>query len=154
MATDHQALMERLAAAMEAVDPNLWDEFYTEDVVEVYPQSGEVIRGRANNRAVFENYPGGLRGGTIPRESVNIAATDQRWVMTPLFTLVAVEGTGDVGTATMTVRYPDGSTWWAITLYRLRGEKIAQASVFFAPVFDPPAWRAQWVEVPEARPAG
>jgi hypothetical protein len=147
MATDHQGLMQRMAAAMEAVDPDLWEVFYTEDIVQVYPQSGEVIRGRANARAVFENYPGGLGGGSIPRDTVSVASTDQRWVMTPLFTLVAVEGTGDVGTATMTVRYPDSSTWWVVTLYRLRGEKLAHATVFFAPVFDPPEWRAHWVEV-------
>jgi hypothetical protein len=150
MTTNHLALIQRMVAAMERLDPSLWDEFYTDDCVQVYPQSGEVIRGRANAKAVIDNYPGGLEGGRIPAEHVAVAATSQQWAMTPLYTLVEVEGTGEVGTATLKTRYPDGSIWWLVFLYRLRKNKIAHATVFFAPTFDPPEWRARWVEVPKA----
>ena len=69
-----------------------------------------------------------------------------RWVVTPMFTVMKVEGSGTVGTATFMTRYPDGSTWWVVTMYELRGEQIARSTTFFAPLFEAPEWRASYVE--------
>jgi len=63
-----------------------------------------------------------------------------------MFTVMKVEGSGTVGTATFMTRYPDGSTWWVVTMYELRGEQIARSTTFFAPLFEAPEWRASCVE--------
>ncbi len=39
-------------------------------------------------------------------------------------------------------RYPDGSVWWIIHFTELSGGKISKSTVYFAPMFDPPQWRA------------
>ena len=146
MAVEARALVERFADVMNR---RVWDELaelMTEDVVEEYPQSGEVMRGLANVRAVREHYPGGVPADSIDPATTRISATQQTWAMTPLFTVVRVEGTGDVITAMFRTRYPDGSEWWVSNLFEVRGGKIARNTALFAPVFDAPAWRAPYVE--------
>ena len=59
MTTDHRALFERLVPALNRRDPEHLDEFFTEDVVIEYPQSGEVIRGLQNLREMYAHYPVG-----------------------------------------------------------------------------------------------
>src|SRR5256885_13339202 len=103
-----------------------WDAFgsaFTDDVVEEYPQSGEVIRGLANIIAVRMNYPGGVVGGAIDKASARVPGGGQ-WVVTPRFTLVRVETGSDATTAIFRSRYPDGSTWWLTAMYELRCDKI------------------------------
>ena len=117
----------------------------TEDYVEEYPQSGEIIRGLANAVAVRRNYPGGCAEQGVDTESGRVAGSEA-WVMTPRFTLVRAEGSGNAGTVTWRVRYPDGTTWWIVALYELRGDLVARATMFFAPVFDAPEWRAPYRE--------
>jgi hypothetical protein len=51
-----------------------------------------------------------------------------------------------VGTAAFKARYPDGSVWWVIILYELRGDKVAKSTAFFAPTFDAPDWRKPYVD--------
>ena len=146
MAIDHQAIVERFADAVSRLDFAAIAAAFTEDCVTEYPQSGELIRGQDNYRAILENYPAPLHPEAIDRSSLRVAATDQRWVVTPMFTVMKVEGSGTVGTATFRTRYPDGSTWWVVTMYELRGERIARTTTFFAPLFDAPEWRAPYVE--------
>jgi hypothetical protein len=145
MANVHERLAERMVKALTALN---WDEFeamLTSDYVEDYPQSGEVIRGRKNARAVRENYPGGFKEDSLDRSTVRMTARD-RWVRTPVFTVVHAEGAGNVGTAAYRGTYPDGSVWWVILFYEIRGEQIARATLFFAPVFEAPDWRRPYRE--------
>ena len=60
MPVDHRALLERWVAAMNRRDYATVEETFTDDLVQEYPQSGEVSRGRHNFRAILENYPSGL----------------------------------------------------------------------------------------------
>ena len=143
MAADFRAVFERVADVMNRRD---WDGFsrvFTEDYVEEYPQSGEVIRGLRNAIDVRRNYPGGLAEQGVDVASVRVAGSDT-WVMTPRFTLVRAEGSDNIGTVMWRVRYPDGSIWWLVALYELRGDMVERATMFFAPVFDPPEWRAPY----------
>jgi hypothetical protein len=64
------------------------------------------------------------------------------YALTPMYTVVAVEGSGDRGVGTFRTRYPDGSYWWVITIYELVDGRIAKARAFFAPEFEAPDWRA------------
>jgi hypothetical protein len=100
MPLDHWALFERVADAMNRRAWSELEELFTEDYVEEYPQSGEVMRGSTNARASRENYPGGLEEGSVDFTEARLAATEARWVMTRMFTVMQVEGTGNVGTVT------------------------------------------------------
>ena len=42
---------------MNSGDYGFYDRHFTEDFIDEYPQSGEVLRGRENARWVLENYP-------------------------------------------------------------------------------------------------
>jgi len=145
MAVDHRALLERWVDALNRHDYATLDEILTEDSVQDYPQSGEVIRGRANFRAILENYPNGLPDDAIDRPSLRVTASAGLKVVAPQFKVVRVEGAGNAGTYMLRSRYPDGSTWWIVGLYELRDGKIARATLFFAEEFEPPAWRAPYV---------
>jgi len=152
MPIDHNAINVRLLKALNECNYDEWETLVTEDYTEEYPQSGEIIRGRKNVRATLENYPGGgLPKDGLDMSTARIAATEARWVKTPTFTFVRVEGTGNVGTAAFKARYPDGTVWWVISLYELRGEKVAKSTAFFAPLFEAPAWRKPYVDAKNGR---
>ncbi len=57
-----------------------------------------------------------------------------------------VQGSGDTLTIYTKARYPDGSEWYVVTRATFRDGKIARAIRFYAPRFEPPPWRARWVE--------
>jgi hypothetical protein len=108
-----------------------------------WPQSGERVVGSANDRAIMDNWPGGLPEAG---ERVRVVGSEDRWVMTPSFTFERVVGDGDSWWADGTGSYPDGSTWFAAGLFELRGGRIRRETWYFAPPLEAPAWRAQWVE--------
>ncbi|MDQ2941916.1 MAG: nuclear transport factor 2 family protein [Chloroflexota bacterium] len=146
MASDHRAIFERLADVMNR---QAWDAFgtvFTDDYVEEYPQSGEIIRGLPNAVAVRRDYPGGFVEGGIDTSSARLPASGDHWAVTSIFTVVQLEGSGDTATVIFKVRYPDDSTWWLTAVYELRGDKIARATILFAATFDPPEWRKPYRE--------
>lgn len=107
-----------------------------------YPQSGERIRGDANERAMLERYPGGA-----PRVApMRLIGSEDRFVVTPSMTLERVVGDGDHWWADGRARYPDGSEWFVVVLVELRGGKIYREIEFFGQTFEAPAWRAPFVE--------
>ena len=112
------------------------------DMVQEFPQSGERIRGWANYRSAAENYPGGLPEGAHSR----VVGSEDRWILGPSFTLLRIEGTGDVYTFFGKAKYPDGVTWHVMSIIEVRSGKIAKTIWVFGAPFDPPASRAQWVE--------
>lgn len=141
MSVDHRALFERLAERINRADWDAVREIFTEDVVMDYPQSGEVFSGVDNLLATFREYPEPLpEQGLDPKPRVH--APEDEWVLTPLFTAVRVDNRGDGGTAMFRARYPDGSVWWVIIVYELRGDRMSKNTVFFAPILDPADWRA------------
>jgi hypothetical protein len=135
---DHQALLTRFAAAVRDHEWEALGTCYHPDAVLEYPQSRERFVGLENIKAQFANYPD-LEPGTTELQDIIGGTT---YALSPLYTVIAVEGSGDRGTAILRVRYPDGSHWWVINLYELRGDLIARARAFFAPEFEPPEWRA------------
>lgn len=52
--------VERVFDAINSLDFDAFEALRVDDCISEYPQSGEVIRGRKNHRAVLENYPGGF----------------------------------------------------------------------------------------------
>jgi len=149
--TSHEVVLGRLAKALNDRSYDDFEAVLTEDYVEEYPQSGEVIRGRKNVRAVREYYPGGFTEDSVQLSAARIAAPEARWIRTPVFTFVRAEGMGNTGTATFKARYPDGSIWWVVSVYELRGDQLARATLYFAPVFEAPEWRRPYADSKSAR---
>lgn len=118
------------------------------DFEDIYPQSGERIRGLANLQAIIEHYPG---GGYAGKGTDRVVGAEDRWVATPAFTILRIEGTGDTFTGISRGRYPDGTDWCIVTIGQMRDGKVWRAEEYFAQNFEPPDWRSQWVEPSDVR---
>lgn len=136
-------IFERYLRAIAERDLATLRELTHPDFEDLYPQSGELIRGFANMEAVITNYPGSTTGLGLE----HIVGGEERFVQSPLFTMIRVEGDHDALTGIQRVGYPDGSVWLAIALCQLKDGLVYRMESYFAPLFDPPAWRAPWVEI-------
>ena len=141
---EHQRVMGGLAGVITAHDWDRLGDFVAADAVIAFPQSGERFRGIANIRASFENYPD-MGPGTSELEEIIGGTT---YALTPSYTVIGIDGSGDHGTAVVRIRYPDGSWWWGAILYELRNGRISRMRTFFAPDFEAPEWRAPYRESP------
>jgi hypothetical protein len=117
---------------MATNDVEAQERVLSDDIVEIYPQSGERIVGKDNRRAIIENYPGGT-----PRET-----SESRLGAKP----PEITGAGDRFTAAGQITYPNGETWYVIGLFDVRDGKISKITSYFAQPFEAPAWRAPYVE--------
>ena len=97
-------------------------EIYHDDVVVEYPQSGERICGRRNIQALRGHHPSKLR-----------------------CTIRRVIGCGDLWVSEYVISY-DGRPVYTVSIMEFREGKVARETQYFADPFEPPAWRAQWVE--------
>jgi hypothetical protein len=141
---EHERVMSGLGSVITSQDWDRLGEIVDADAVFEYPQSGERFRGIENIRATFENYPG--QGPGTSRLEEIIGGTT--YALTPTYTVIGIDGSGDRGTAVIRIQYPDGSSWWGVNLYELRSGRISRSRIFFAPDFDPPDWRAPYRELP------
>jgi ketosteroid isomerase-like protein len=140
---DPRTVFERYLRATNARDAVALTELVHPDFEDVYPQSGERTRGAANLQAIIEHYPG---GGYVGSGLERIVGTEDRWVMTPAFSVLRIEGAGDTFTGVSRGRYPDGTEWFIVTIGQMRDGKVWRAETYFAETFEPPAWRSSWVE--------
>ncbi len=139
-----RSVVERFARALQDKDFDALEALLADDFVEEMPQSGERIRGKANQLAIARNYPGGV--GTIDPSSARLVGSEDRWVMTPTFAALRIEGSGDVYTYVGSVRYPNGETWQMIAIIELRDGRVAKSTTWYAAPFEAPEWRAPYVE--------
>ncbi len=133
----YKALSARNIQEMAALLAELADA----EVVLEYPQSGERIRGRANNLAILEHYPG-LPAATIEK----VHGAEDKWVLTPSWTPLRITGTGDNYTVEGRLVYPNGDVWNFVDLFELRNDKLIKVLEYFAAPFPAAEWRAKWVE--------
>lgn len=129
----NRAAIEKYLRALERNDFTDQDGLLTDDVVEDYPQSGERIRGKANRRAIFENYPGRKAAAA----STNGGMGGK---------VLSISGGGDEYTVVGLVNYPNGETWHMVALLHFNAGKIDRIKSFFAAPFEAPAWRQPYVE--------
>jgi len=145
--TTTREVIDRIVRAAQEADLDAIDQLLADDVIEEYPQSGERMRGKANRRAVYEQYP---RGGAPPSDYAplieRVVGNEDRWVMTPNQSLVRIIGMGDRYTVIGLVRYPNGEVWHGIQIVELRDLKVVKITSYFAAPFEPAPWRAKWVE--------
>lgn len=111
-------------AAMQTNNFRSAGEYLHDDYILEWPQSGERIRGRANFIAINEEYP-----------------AHGRWE----FTIHQILGEGSE--VVSDVEVTDGViSGRAITFSTIRDGKIVHQTEFWPDPFEPPAWRAGWVE--------
>lgn len=137
-------VIERFAKAIADKDFDAQAALIADDYVEEMPQSGERILGKANWYRMIRGYPGGV--GTVDPDSTRLVGAEDRWVLTPTFAPLRIEGSGDVYTYVGTVRYPNGETWQMVAIIELRAGKIAKTTAWYAAPFDAPEWRRPYVE--------
>jgi ketosteroid isomerase-like protein len=137
-------VVERFARALEEKDFDAQAELLTDDFVDEMPQSGERTRGKVNWLAISRNYPGGV--GTVDPGSGRLVGAEDRWVLTPSFNVLRIEGSGDVYTYAGTIRYSNGETWHIVAIIELRDGKVARTTTWYAAPFEAPEWRAPYVE--------
>lgn len=103
-----------------------------------WPATDELVPSSATYRTIHENYPGGF-----PRfDGISVAGPGDRYLLTPAYTVVRVAGTGDLWLAEARVRYADGSEWCMAKVLELRNGKVHRETDYWAPVQEPPEWRA------------
>ena len=140
----NREIVDAFVRAIEAKDLDAQLALMADDFVDEMPQSGERTRGRENYRRIFENYPGGV--GTAEAEGKRIIGSEDRWVMTPTFAALRVEGSGDTYTYVGTITYGGGDVWQVIVIVQLRDGKLARSTSWYAAPFEAPDWRAPFVE--------
>ena len=96
-----------------------------EDYVMEMPQSGERITGRDRMRLMQESFPGPPPSITINR----VSGARRSWF---------VEGVNDYG---------DGDTWHVVLALQFAPDgRMLRDTRYYAQDFDPPAWRAAFVD--------
>jgi len=114
------------------------------DWTAVWPQSGERVIGSENDRRIIEAYPGGR-----PRaEHQRVVGAEDRWVVTAGNTVQQIAGSGDFWWSEWLMTYPDGRSYWCVTLMELRDRHIWRETVYWAEPFTAPDWRSRWVQGP------
>jgi hypothetical protein len=137
----NRGVIDRYVAALEAGDLDGQAALRHPDFVRDQPQSRERISGRETARTVDEHYPGGLPTG----KSRRVTGAEDRWIVDASWVPRRISGSGDVWFVEATLRYPDGSPWAYAGLIELQDGLIVHETDYYAPITDPPAWRAQWV---------
>lgn len=111
----NREIVDRYLAGVSG-DHQTLGEFRHKDFVEDWPQTGERIRVAENMAQIDAHYPGGMPTGGVER----VVGSEDRWVMTPSFTLLHVSGSGDVYTALLRARDADSSDWWIASFMEVR----------------------------------
>jgi len=139
----NEELVRRYATANTTSDFDALDSLRHAEWTAEWPQSGEVIRGTRNARAIMENYPGGA-----PRfiKQRRLVGSEDRWATSPLGGAYRVAGEGENWWSEWQMQYPDGRLWSTVMLLELRDGKIWRETQYWAEPFESPSWRAQWVD--------
>jgi ketosteroid isomerase-like protein len=117
-----RAALDRHWEAADRGDQDAVHEIYHEDVVVEWPQSGERVRGRENLQALRTNHPSALR-----------------------FTVRRVLGAGALWVTEYVITY-DERPVHTVSIMEWRDDRVARETHYFADPFEPPQWRARWVE--------
>lgn len=125
MHQDNRTILESLfAVGPMALSAEAEYELRAEDYVMEMPQSGERIRGRDTMKAMQEAYPA-----------------------PPGIEIRRIVGGPDVFVVEATSKYPPNDDVYLVAdIVEFRAGRIARETRYYASPFEPPEWRAQWVE--------
>ena len=145
--------VDRYARAMAEQDFDTLAELRHEDYECYYPQSGERFRGHGNWAAAHQNYtdhfdaptpiPDTVKGGDRKAEVVR-TASPRFMLQAPI---VQVADTGDLVTLEGHGEWPDGKTYYWVSILEYRDHLVWREPQYFAERFDPPVWRSEFVEL-------
>lgn len=141
----NREVLERMRQIIRAGEWDRLGEVVTPDFVQEMPQSGERVVGIDNLRKVMQHFStpqGGLQIG----DELYIPGDEEHYIVTPTFNVVRVADSGDELTSYVQSTYPDGSKWFIVTFTTFRDGKISKRVDFFAPFYDAPEWRKDFVE--------
>ena len=138
----NEEVIRRYADAHARHDLAALGELRGDDWVEEWPQSGERVRGHANDAAIMRNWP----GGDPEAEDIRLVGSEDRWVVTPSWGPQRIAGSGEEWWMDAYSTYPDGSTWFVAGFFQVRDGKVRRETWYFGPHLEAPEWRAQWVE--------
>ncbi len=113
-----------ITAAFQAFNERRFADFaegVTADHVEIYPQSGEVLRGRDVQKAFHEAFPN-----------------------PPTFAIRNILRDGNLAVVETDENYPDGSTWKTVFILELRDGAVARMTMYFGEPFAAPEWRKEF----------
>jgi hypothetical protein len=114
---------------LTGLDPEFGYKVHHEQFTADMPQSGERLN-RENLRAMQQHYPD-----------------------PPTFRLRRVVGAGDVWVVEALGDY-SGKLYHMVMIAEFRDGRIWKETRYYAEPFEPPAWRARWVDRIEPTPAG
>jgi hypothetical protein len=92
--------------------------YVTDDIVETYPQSGERLEGREQQRGMHEAFPD-----------------------PPTFTIRNVRRDGNLAVVEVDEAYPGGSVWKTAFIMELRDGLVSSLTGYFGAPFAAPEWR-------------
>jgi len=142
---DNRGVVERWAEAFAAGDWESMSEILHPDYVEVYPQSGELIRGYENWKAVVSNYPEMPHGEVIETRGGEPAKTSV--ISSPIgLPIIQISDESRSFTSESLIEYPNGERFHAIILGELKDGKVFKVTAYWAPPLEAPEWRAPFVE--------
>lgn len=122
MPSANEAVIERLIACINDRRIEVMDELFHDDALMDWPQSRERVRGAENRRAIYSAFP-------------------QLPTITPRRMLSA----GDLVIAEASLDY-GGPVYETVFIFELSDGRISRETAYWSEPFDPPEWRAQWVE--------
>jgi hypothetical protein len=118
-----RAALERHWTASAAGDQQAEHEIYHENAILDYPQSRERVRGRQNVQALRSHHPARPSGFVVRR----------------------IVGTGNLWVTEYVITY-DGRPFHTVSIMEFEAGQVVHETQYFGEPFEPPAWRAQWVE--------
>lgn len=121
-----RATLDRYWEATMAHDLKKAHEFYHDDIVVDFPQSGERIRGKQNIFELRAHYPTKVT-----------------------YKMLRIRGDGNLWTTELIATYDNDREHPinGVAIMEFRNDKVAHETLYFAYPFEPPEWRSRWVEI-------
>ena len=148
---DIRALVDRWIEAFMSNDLESLGEILHPDFVEIYPQSGELIRGLEKIKAIVSAYPGLPESEVVSTSGAEPGRTNV--IPSPLpfgLPTIQVSEAGHTFTVEAFLEYPNGERYFGVWIGELKDGQVYKLTTYFAQPFEAPAWRAPYVErIPE-----
>jgi ketosteroid isomerase-like protein len=117
----NRQVIDRLVACINDRQVNVMDELFSDDAIMDWPQSGEMVVGAENRRAIYGAFP------SLPE-------------ITPRRML----SSGDLVILEATLRYGP-KTYPTVFIFEFADGKIKRETAYWSEPLEAPEWRAAWV---------
>lgn len=144
---DHHQLVNRFIAGMTAGDPEAMVDLLHDDYTEIYPQSGEILRGLDAWKGAYLHNPDLPHG-----ESIHTTGADkpETQVIRPVggigMPLIQLSESDNRFTNESILEYSNGEKRFTVILGEIKDGKIASTTLYSCLPFEPAEWRAPYAE--------